>query len=306
MRIISLLPSATEIICALGLSDELVGISHDCDWPPEIIGKPVLSQPAIPGDLSSREIDQIVRELVHSGLSVYHLDAEQLRALQSDLIVTQELCEVCAPSFSEVLKAAKILDVEPKIVSLEPTRLDEILENIELIGQLTNREAQAHKLIARLRGRIERVRACTERVEERPRTLAIEWLEPLFVAGHWVPEMVELAGGEPLGEIGEPSYEITWIDIERFDPEIIVLMPCGFTPEQTMQELDLLLDYENWGELRAVKDGQVYIVHGSYYFNRPGPRIVIGLEILAKIVHPELFSDLEVPEGSVYPVEGIL
>ncbi len=302
MRIVSLLPSATEIVCELGLIDELMGISHDCDWPPEVQKKPVLSRAAITQDMSSAEIDRMVRQLVHSGLSVYHLDVERLRELQPNLILTQELCEVCAPSFSEVTKAAKILDVEPKIISLEPTRLNEILENIKLVGQLTHREKQAQKLITKLRKRIERVRQRTEDLEDRPRVAALEWLDPLFIAGHWVPEMIELAGGESLSEAGEPSYEIGWEDIVRFDPDILVLMPCGFTPEHTTQELDLLVSYEGWEELRAVKNGQVYIVHGSYYFNRPGPRIVVGLEILAKLTHPEAFRDLELPQGSVYPV----
>lgn len=302
MRIVSLLPSATEIVCELGLIDELVGISHDCDWPPEVQKKPVLTQAAVTQDMSSAEIDRMVRQLVHSGLSVYHLDAEKLRELRPDLILTQELCEVCAPSFSEVTRAAKILDIEPKIISLEPTRLSGILENIKLVGELTHRETQAQKLIAKLHKRIERVRQRTEDIEHRPRVAALEWLEPLFSAGHWVPEMIELAGGESLGEAGEPSYEIDWEDLARFDPDILVLMPCGFTPADTTQELDLLISYGGWEELRAVKNGQVYIVHGSYYFNRPGPRIVIGLDILAKLIHPKVFQDVELPRGSVYPV----
>jgi iron complex transport system substrate-binding protein len=306
MRILSLLPSATEIVCELGLIDELVGISHDCDWPPEVRGKPVLSQAAVTSDLSSSEIDRTVREIVHHGLSVYHLDAERLRDLEPDLILTQELCEVCAPSFSEVMQAAKVLDTEPKIVSLEPTRLSEILDNIELVGRLTHRTAQARQRITRLNQRIERVRRRAESAEERPRTLALEWLEPLFLAGHWVPEMIELAGGEPLGETAEPSYEIEWGELERFDPEVLVLMPCGFTPEHTLQELDLLTAHEGWEELRAVKNEQVYVVHGSYYFNRPGPRIVTGLEILARLIHPEIFRDLALPQGSVYPIRDPL
>ena len=164
----------------------------------------------------------------------------------------------------------------------------------------------AEKLITKLRARIERVRRMAENTEERPRVLALEWLEPLFIAGHWVPEMIELAGGESLSTPGEPSYEIDWDDIEHFDPEILVLMPCGFTPQHTMQELDVLLSYEGWEELRAVKNEQVYIVHGSFYFNRPGPRIVTGLEILARLIHPEIFRNLELPEGSVYPVKDPL
>ncbi len=303
MRIVSLLPSATEIVCALGLEDELVGISHDCDWPPGLRDrKVVLSEAAVHGDLSSAEIDQVIKTLIHSGLSAYHLDAEKLRKLRPDLILTQELCEVCAPSFAEVQRAAKILDTAPKIVSLEPTCLDDILENITLVGEVTGRVAKAQDLIAQLRERVERVLSRTEFLENTPRVLALEWLAPLYVGGHWVPEMIELAGGEPMNPSGEPSYEIAWIDVENFNPEVIVLMPCGFSPKRTLKEIDLLTSYEDWEELRAVKNGDLYLVHGSYYFNRPGPRIVIGLEILAKILHPELFEDVEVPKGSMYPL----
>jgi iron complex transport system substrate-binding protein len=303
MRIVSLLPSATEIVCALGLEDELVGISHDCDWPPGLRDrKVVLSEAAVHSDMSSVEIDQTVKQLLHNGLSVYHLDAEKLQELRPDLILTQELCEVCAPSFAEVQNAATILDTAPKIVSLEPTSLDEILESILLVGALTDREERARELVAKLRARIERVRSRTESLERIPRVLALEWLAPLYVGGHWVPEMIELAGGESLGPPGEPSYEIVWIDVKNFDPQVIVLMPCGFSPERTLKEIDLLTSYEDWEELRAVKNGDVYLVHGPYYFNRPGPRIVVGLEILAKILHPELFKDVEIPKGSMYPL----
>jgi iron complex transport system substrate-binding protein len=307
MRIVSLLPSATEIICALGLRDELVGISHDCDWPPGLRDeKVVLTEAAVHEGMSSAEIDQIVKELTRQGLSVYQLDAEKLRELKPDLIFTQELCEVCAPSLAEVQKAAKVLDIAPKIVSLEPICLEDILDNILLVGELTGREEQARELVSKLQARIERVRSRTEFLEERPRVLAIEWLEPLYVGGHWVPELIELAGGEAINPPGEPSYEIAWEDVEIFDPEVIVLMPCGFSPERTLEEINRLTEYENWEELRAVKNGQVYLTYGSYYFNRPGPRIVIGLEILAKILHPELFTDVKIPKGALLKLEETL
>jgi len=303
MRIVSLLPAATEIVCALGLRRELVGISRDCDWPPGIRDeKEIVSEAVIHQGMSSAEIDQTVKELLHQGLSVYQLDTDKLRELKPDLILTQELCGVCAPALTEVKKAAKILDSEPKIVSLEPTNLDEIMETIESVGEVTGRLSQAHTLVTKVRRRIERVRAHAEPVERRPRTLAIEWLEPLYVGGHWVPEMIELAGGEAMNPPGAPSYEISWEDVEVFDPEVIVLMPCGFSPERTLKEIDLLLEYEGWGDLRAVKDGEVYLVDSSHYFNRPGPRIAVGVEILAKILHPELFEDIEIPKGSMYPL----
>ncbi len=307
MRIVSLLPSATEIVCALGLREQLVGISHDCDWPPDLArAVPVLTDAAVHEGMSSAEIDQTVKELTHRGLSIYHLDSEKLRQLQPDLILTQELCEVCAPSFADVHETVKVLDAEPRILSLEPTTLSEILETIRAVGEATGTRERAEELVMELQKRIERVGARTEALERCPRVLALEWLEPLYVAGHWVPEMIERAGGEPLSPPGEPSYEITWEDVEVFDPEVIVLMPCGFSPERALSELDVLWEYENWEELRAVKDGEVYLVHGSYYFNRPGPRVVVGVEILAKILHPELFPDVEVPEDAVLRVDETL
>lgn len=303
MKIVSLLPSATEIVYALGLGDELVGVSHDCDWPPEVKGKPVLSQSLITSDLSSAEIDRLVRSRVQSGLSVYHLDQERLRALRPDLILTQELCEVCAPSFSEVQAAARILDREPEIISLEPTSLSDILDNIRLVGEVTDHEERAREVTSALQARIDRVATRAEDLEDRPRVVCLEWLEPLFLAGHWVPEMVELAGGETLGEIGEPSTEIDWMAIYHYNPDFLILMPCGFTPKRTFQELELLAEREGWDELRAVKNEQVYIVDGSSYFNRPGPRIVTGLEALATIIHPDRFADLDIPADSWYRIE---
>ncbi len=280
--------------------EDLVAISHDCDWPLEVRKKPILSEAVVHQELSSLEIDRVIRESLHNGMSVYHLDAERLAELKPDLILTQELCEVCAPSFSDVERAAKILDAPPKIISLEPQRVYDILGNIALIGELTDRKVEADQLIASLTRRIDRIMDLAEGADEWPRVLALEWLSPLFVAGHWVPEMIEWAGGIPLGEPEEPSVEITWDDVERFDPEILVLMPCGFSPERTLQEIELLADYENWKELRAVKHERVYITHGTHYFNRPGPRIVTGLEILAAITQPELFGELEIPEGALY------
>ncbi len=308
MRIISLLPSATEIVYALGLGAELVGVSHDCDWPLEVRGKPVLSQGIIAGELSSAEIDQFVRERLHNGLSLYHLDQMELRRLRPDLILTQELCEVCAPSFSEVRAAARILDAEPEIISLEPTSLTGILDNIRTVGEATKREERASELTSQLQTRIDQVASRAENLADHPRVVCLEWLDPLFLAGHWVPEMVELAGAETLGDVGEPSAEIDWATICHYNPDILILMPCGFHPRRAFRELFLLAEREGWSELRAVKNGGVYIVDGSAYFNRPGPRVVIGLEALATIIHPRHFADLEIPADSwcrVEPREGI-
>ncbi len=290
MRIVSLLPSATEIVCALGLTDSLVGISHDCDYPPEISGKAVLSEALITTDLPSGVIDATIRGHVHKGKSVYHLDERQLTSLQPDLILTQELCAVCAPPYTLVKQAARLLEAQTRLVSLEPENLAGILDNILLVGDLTGRAAEAATLVDHLRGRIERVReAVTGR--PRPRVACIEWLDPLFVAGHWVPEMVALAGGvDVLGRACEPSFVISWQTIIASEPDVIVVMPCGFTVPRTRQEVHLLTARRGWSDMRAVQAGQVYLTDASAYFNRPGPRIVTGVEILARILHPQVAS----------------
>ncbi len=303
MNIVSLLPSATEIVCALGLDDQLVGVSHDCDWPPEVDeDRAVLSAAVVTGEQPSREIDQTVRDRLHQGLSVYHLDDELLAKLEPDLILTQELCEVCAPSFDEVRQAARVLHGDVDIVSLEPASLEDVLDTIRVVGDATGRVERADDLIEQLRTRIDRVRERASLASDRPRTLAIEWLEPPFVGGHWVPEMIELAGGEAMNGPGEPSEEIAWADVARFDPEVIAVMPCGFAPERTAEELDLLIEHDLWPDLKAVKGDRVHVVHGSFYFNRPGPRLVDGVEILASLIHPDEFGDLELPGDAVYPV----
>ena len=300
MRIVSLLPSATEILCELGLIDQIVGISHDCDWPEEISKKPKLSEAKVSYDYPSDEIDQIIRETLHNGMSVYHLDPDHLKHLNPNVILTQELCEVCAPSFDDVQEAASVLDDEPKIISLEPKNIGEILENIELVGYELGFEDRAVSLVDSLRSRIDRIHTRMEAVDNFPRVLALEWMAPLFTGGHWVPEMIEWAGGETMGEPSEPSIEINWDDVVNFDPEIIVMMPCGFSPSRIQEEMHLMYEDPAWEDLRAVKHEQVYLVHGSHYFNRPGPRIVTGLEIMASIIHPELMSDMAVPEGAVF------
>ncbi|MBI3659229.1 ABC transporter substrate-binding protein, partial [Candidatus Acetothermia bacterium] len=226
MRIVSLLPSATEIIYALGLGDSLVGVSHDCDFPSEVSQKPRLSQALVNLDMPSDEIDAIVREQLHNGLSVYHLDATLLQQLEPDLILTQELCEVCAPSYDQVLEAAKILEGKTKVVSLEPNTLEDILGNIQLVGELTEREHYAQSYIQALRERIDHIRQITEDLDERPKVGCIEWLSPVMIGGHWVPQMVEYAGGEDwLGETSEPSREVAWGDILTYNPDILVFMP---------------------------------------------------------------------------------
>lgn len=297
MRIATLLPSATEIVCALGLSESLVGISHDCDYPPEIRSRPVLSEAIIGGDLPSRTIDERIRGQVHTGTSVYHLDEQQLVALRPDLILTQELCEVCAPSYTLVRQAAKVLDAETTIVSLEPLGLDDVLENIVLVGDLTGAQPRAHQLTAGLRRRIDTVKSATAGLPTRS-VVCLEWLDPLFAAGHWIPEMVEYAGGRDLlGRAAQPSFVVDWATVRGVDPEVLIVMPCGFDVPRTRRESRLLTDRPGWGGLRAVRGGQVYLTEATSYFSRPGPRLIDGLEILATILHPEV--SFKIPAGAV-------
>lgn len=285
-----MLPSATEIVCALGLTDHLVGISHDCDYPPEIQTKPVLSEAIVTTALPSGEINARIGAQLHNGLSVYHLDSAQLATLQPDLILTQELCEVCAPSYDLVQQAAKLVAGEPKIVSLEPHGLADILDNILLVGELTGTVPRAQTVVAGLQDRIDRVRSATGGAA-RPRVACLEWLDPLFVGGHWVPEMVTIAGGhDALGHAGEPSFVIAWEAVAAAQPDVIIVMPCGFDVSRIRLEMSLLTSRPGWETLRAVRANAVYLTDASSYFSRPGPRIVDGVEILASILHPERWS----------------
>ncbi len=286
-RIVSLLPSATEIVCALGLGEHLVGISHDCDYPPEILGRRVLSDAIVTGQEPSGRIDARIREQVHRGKSVYHLDAAALAALQPDLILTQELCEVCAPSFNDVREAARVLQGHTRLVSLEPHGLDDILSTILEVGTQTGTASTATELVGRLRDRIANVQDL-RRPEPSRRVLCLEWLDPLFVAGHWVPEMVTLAGGaDGLGRARKDSYVIGWDEILNYAPEIIIVMPCGFDIPRSRAQIHLLNERPEWGDLPAVRAGRVFLTDASAYFSRPGPRIIRGLEILAGLLRAD-------------------
>jgi iron complex transport system substrate-binding protein len=296
VRIVSLVPNATEIVCALGLTDALVGISHDCDYPPEIRGKPTLSQAVVDADARSAAIDSQIREAVHSGTSVYHLDAEALSRLNPDLILTQELCAVCAPSYTLVTRAAKLLDSDVKIVSLEPHRLHDVLDNIRLVGELTGTATRANALVEGLAARIAAVGARHARPTRdvpapRPRVVCLEWMDPIYVGGHWVPEMVDAAGGlDVLGRTGEASRVVGWDEVMAAQPEMLVLMPCGYDIARTRAELETLTARPGWRRLPAVQAGRVFLTDASSYFNRPGPRLVDGLEMLASVIHPAMLE----------------
>ena len=287
MRICSLLPSGTEILYSLGLGDQIVAVTHECDYPPETAAKPRITEDLMEqGRMTSVEIDHHVSSNIGRHGTIYRLKQDLLETLEPDLIVTQELCEVCAVSYKEVQHAARVLEGRTRIVSLEPTTLNEMLETILLVGELTGRKDAALEKVQELNARLQRVR---ERVRdrERPRVYAMEWLDPPFSAGHWVPEMVEIAGGhEVLGKAGSKSERITPERILEAQPEIIVLMPCGFSLERTVEEYRRTRFLPEWS-------GQLYAVDGSSYFNRSGPRLIDGVEILSEIFHPSLLDGPE-------------
>ena len=298
MRICSLLPGATEVVAALGLSDNLVAISHECDYPPEIRPKPVVIKSAVDSQkTSSPAIDHQVSEAVRNGDGLYRIDESLLHSVNPDLIITQSLCDVCAVTPTEVQRAIAGLQRKPRILSLDPTDLEGVLHDITSIGSATGSDAQAHRLVQDLRERLARVQALVQD-EPRRRVACIEWLEPLYSAGHWVPEMVQLAGGNDLlASAGAPSVRIAWEQVVDTKPDVLVLMPCGFSIDRTRSELDLLTARPGWNDLPAVRKKAVYAVDGTAYFNRSGPRLVDGVELLAALLHPHRFGN-RFPEGA--------
>lgn len=288
MRIASLLPSATEIVCALGLADALVGVSHECDFPPEVVGRPVLTAPKIDPRGTSAEIDAAVRRLVRDGLSVYRIEDAALRAARPDLIVTQDQCEVCAVSFGEVEQAARaLLDAPAHIVSLRPLRLDDILDDLARVADAAGVPERGAELVAASRGRLDRIRRAVAPARSRPRVACIEWIEPLMVAGNWVPEMIALGGGTyDLVAAGAHSPAITWDALVAAAPDVVIVMPCGFDLAQTRRELPSLTRRPEWQALPAVRNGRAYAIDGNAYVNRPGPRIVDSAELLAGLIQP--------------------
>ena len=291
MRICSLLPGATEIGYLLGLGDQIVGVTHECNYPPDAQYKLVVVRSAIDASrMSSAEIDRKVAELLQAGRGLYAIDEQSFQEAAPDVILTQGLCDVCALDYDEVVKAAVRLPTMPAIVSLNPHSLTDILDDILRVGRATERESAATAIIQTLRERIDQVGL--REPNHRPRVVCLEWFEPLYVAGHWIPEMVALAGGfDALGRKGEPSHKVEWRHVIDAHPEVILLMPCGFDVRRTVKESTPLRRLEGWSDLPAVKAGNVYALNGNAYFSRPGPRLVNGLEILARIIHPEQIAE---------------
>ena len=287
MRIVSLLPSATEIICEVGLREHLVGISHECDFPKSVTKLPAVTRSVIPNDVPSNEIDSLVRDHLKESDSLYELKENVLTSLEPDLIVTQSLCNVCAVSKTDVDRVVGQLPGNPQVVNLEPMRVEEVFESMQLIGRVAGIETQATKVIQRLRQRVEEVRSRSQRLSNRRSVVFLEWVDPPFCAGHWTPELIRFAGGvECLGEENARSRTVSWQQVIEADPDVIVIACCGFDLERVLEEMPKLQRQPGFDKLRCVRQDEVYAIDGNAYFNRPGPRLVDSLQILANTLHP--------------------
>ena len=292
-RILSLLPAATEIAAALGLMEQVVGVSHECDFPEEANARPrVTHSPIDNAGLTSREIDQSVRSALREKGTIYVIDEPLLRELRPDVILTQRLCDVCAVGYGTVAKLAQTLPGPPRVVNLEPTSLAEIFDDIRRVANACEVCGRAEELIGNLSERVENVRKRAARIPHRPRCFLMEWVDPPFCSGHWVPELVEIAGGrDPLGRKHQPSAQIDWYQVLNARPEFIVLALCGYDIARARRDYELLRQFPAFDTTPAAQTGKVYVVNASAYFSRPGPRIVDSLEILAGILHPDEFPE---------------
>ncbi len=304
MRIVSLLPGATEIICAIGLQDNLVGVTHECDWPPSVRQLPKVTRTLIPAGAGSAEIDALVRERLQSRNALYTLNREVLESLRPDLIVTQALCEVCAVAEAEVRAAASALPGRPRVLNLAPSSLEDVYAAMLQTGRAAGCEMQAGRAAAAMQSRVRAVEQRTVQLppEARPRTVLLEWIDPLFCAGHWTPSLIERAGGKcVLGAAGQPSRTTSWQELCEAEPEALFAACCGYTTERALQDIPLLQRIAGWEALPCVQNMRVYFADGSAYFNRPGPRLAESLEILAHALHPSLHPLPEGLEAAVCP-----
>jgi iron complex transport system substrate-binding protein len=289
MRIVSLLPSATEILFALGLDSEVVGVSYDCDFPPQVSARRVVVDSRIPPGLASLEIDRQVREYVERGESLYSVNADALRELAPDLVVTQDLCLVCAASPDDLAAVLANFEKCPRVLSLNPRNLGDVWDDISRVARETSREDTAKTLLAEIQQRLHALKRQVKRISRRPRVAFLEWLEPFYLGGHWVPEMIAFAGGEDVfGRVGAPSFRVELKDIVVAAPDIIVVAPCGYDAQQARNEYCTTKFPPEWDAIPAVRDGRVYAFEANAYASRPGPRLVTGVEALAKIFHPEI------------------
>ena len=290
LKIVSLLPSATEIIDCLSLTNFLVGRSHECDYPPSVKDLPVCTEARLDSYKNSGEIDADVQTLMQKALSIYKIKIEVLEQLQPTHIVTQDQCDVCAVNLPEVEKAiAKLTNSYPQVISLQPNLLNEVWDDIKRVARIL--EVDSQPALDRLQSRINNISNKVKDLNRKPTVVAIEWTEPLMVGANWIPELIEIAGGKSLLSVkGKNSPYISWDSLTKADPDVIVIMPCGFDLERTEKESQILTQHPNWNSLKAVQNKRVFIVDGNAYFNRPGPRLVDSAEILAEIFHPQLFN----------------
>ena len=301
MRICSLVPAATEVLFALGLGEQVVGVTHECDWPPEAAERPAVTASLVEtGELTSADIDRAVAESAGNGKPLYAIDEETWARIEADVVVTQEICDVCAVTTDslEDIVDARALDVE--VVDFSPSTLDHVLACMVGLGVRFDAEAAADELTTGIRLRLERVRAALAEVESSPRVFVSEWLEPPFAAGHWIPDMVALAGGtEVAGMSGEPSYRMRWTDVARLEPDVVVLAPCGFDLDRVLSEVVTLDLSASLLGTPARQESRVFAVDANAYFSRPGPRLVDGIELLAYLLHPDAYSDPGLPWSRV-------
>ncbi|MBD47838.1 MAG: cobalamin-binding protein [Dehalococcoidia bacterium] len=290
MRIVSLLPSATEIVYALGLGDQLHGVTHQCDFPENALTKPILVKPfIITNGLTSLEIDQVVSARLASGQPIYHVDQEGLIQANPDLILTQKICDVCAVSFDQVQKLEGIVNNNTKVLSLDVHSFDDMLSNIIEVGTVAGVENVANLLVVSMKKRLALMKKTVSELDYKPRVICIEWLDPLMVGGHWIPELVHLAGGvDCIGERGQPSKTITWDEFQQARPDFVLVMPCGFDTKQGKDHLADLMYRRGWDSLPGVDMNKVCVLDGNSYFSRSGPRLLDGLEIIFNIIHPDL------------------
>ena len=298
-RIISFLPSATELIYELGAQEKLFGVTHECNYPTEATSKPkVIESVFEPEKMSSREIDEKICDLSEKGEDIYKLVTQNVSDAKPDLIISQEICEVCSAYTNQVKNAIEILDEKPEIYSMSPHDINGILKCVTDIAEKINEEKRGREIVNSLNSRIDKIKDV--KISKRPKVLAIEWIDPFFTSGHWVPEMIEMSGGENMiTKKGEHSRKMEIEEIEKENPDVLILMPCGFDVQRTVSEYEKYLKNDlRWNELRAVKERKVFAVDANSFFSKPSIRVVIGIEILAKILHSEMFEELEIPNNS--------
>ena len=302
-RIVSFLPSATELLYEFGIEDKIYGVTHECKYPIEAISKPQIINSVVDSNkLSSKEIDTLTCKLLREGKEIFTLNEKNLLDANPDLIITQETCEVCAAHTNQVNKALTILQTKPILHSMDPHNLDEILDSVIKLGEILEQKEKASKIKNSLQERINKIK--NVKIDKKPKVLAIEWIEPFFTAGHWIPEMIEIAGGKnQISKTGEHSRKMNFEEISKADPDIIIIMPCGFDTNRTISEYNKFLKGDfKWNNLRAVKNHQVFAVDANSFFSKPSIRTIEGLEILSKIINPEKFENLAVTKNSFQPI----